>query len=195
MGIVIGHGRRIVIRLPQVPLPEGERSWPLDARLALFVLEAQADEATTGASDQYTSGPSFDAPVSQVLQQSQQRPQPRRDERVACRIAADLLFASSTSSASAASNESDLPPECASSAAYVRDVSPGHAGFICRAPLEPGQTCWLRLEQADGSTVTLRGIVGRCRSFMEGWSEGVIRFALEATETAAEQEQPLRVAV
>src|SRR5438067_1237711 len=35
MGIVIGHGRRIVVRLPMGPLPERERGWPLEARLAM----------------------------------------------------------------------------------------------------------------------------------------------------------------
>jgi len=116
---------------------------------------------------------------------------------VPCRVRGLLLY--SPPASPPAINDPDVPAATQSTTAYVRDVSPGHAGFICRTPLVAGEICWLCLEQADGSPVTLRGIVGRCRPFMDGWCEGVIRFALEPAENVedvdVEDDQLLRVAV
>src|SRR5689334_20571473 len=95
MGIVIGHGRRIVVRLPNAPLPERERLWPLDARLALFVLEAEAPEgdprdaaAAAGAAN-FGEDP---APQPTPSIPRQQRQQQRGDERVPCRVRGLLLY-------------------------------------------------------------------------------------------------------
>jgi hypothetical protein len=193
MGIVIGHGGRIVIRLPYAPqaAAERERSWPLDARLAMFVLEAQASESS--ADDDGAAGDAEPAVPHQTRR--------RRDDRLACRFEAALLYPTPATANALSQNGGDESTIAAVAAtAYVRDLSPGHAGFICREPLQAGQLCWLRLDQADGSNVTLRGIVGRCRAFMEGWSEGVVRFATEADEQQARNaldadEHLLRVAV
>ena len=175
MGIVIGHGRRIVIRLSDEPIEQRERALPLDARLAMFVLEAEAADAD-------------DSPRPRFL---------RRDKRLSCRFAAALLYARSDAPAPADTLSAASLTESAS--VYVRDISPGHAGFVSRhlLPGDAGQICWLQLEQADGTSVTLRGQIERYRPFMDGWHEGVIRFELEADESAQSQsdDQALRIAV
>jgi hypothetical protein len=202
MGIVIGHGGRIVIRLPYAPqaAADRERSWPLDARLAMFVLEAQASEPFSESSEDDDgadgAGDAGDAAKPNLPHQTKRR----HDDRHACRFEAALLYPAPAPANSLSQTRDDSTIVALATTAYVRDLSPGHAGFICREPLEAGQVCWLRLDQADGSTVTLRGVVGRCRPFMEGWSEGVVRFATEADEQLArsantEEEHLLRVAV
>jgi hypothetical protein len=166
MGIVIGHGRRVVIRLPDLPLQQRERALPLEARLAMFLLEAQAED-------------------SHALCESASLHR-RQDERLSCRFPAAILHSV---------EQSSMNP----SSIFIRDISTGHAGFICRAPLaaNDAEACWLQLDQADGTTVTLRGHIARCREFQSGWYEGVIRFDLEPEE--AEQiesrEPELRIAV
>jgi hypothetical protein len=214
MGIGIGHGGRIRRRpqpcrtdtpraaaasLPSLSslLPQSqsdrqqEQSWPLEVRLALFVLEAGADLAGEQAC---LSSPDHDP-------QQSTRTRPRRGAREMCRIRAKLVPLTN-----GAGPSSGTPHETAN--IYLRDTSDAFAGFICDQPLEIGAPFWLSLptavhDSAARSTLSDPPLhaavkVCRCRPFMNGWYEGAIRLseeAIPATNVGQPLLEVLRIAV
>jgi hypothetical protein len=116
-----------------------QTSWPMDARAAMFVLEA------SGSAEQY-----FD----------------RRDfDRTPCHVEATACSA-------------DDPASLGQFILYTRDINTLHLGFVTAQHLPLGSHVQVNLTLNDRS-FQLTGTVGRCRSFMEGWSEGVIHFDRE----------------
>lgn len=111
-----------------------ERAWPLDARMAMFVLEAGGH-----------------APESMLE---------RHEPREACRIIATVC--------------GQDPRSLTHSIVYVRDITPGHMGFICQSELPVGTTLSLNCVTEDGQTVRSACQIRRSRSFMKGWHEGVL---------------------
>ena len=121
-------------RSPTTPM-DRERAWPLDARMAMFVLEAGG------------CGPEF----------IRDRAHPRQ----ACRIMGTVCDSG--------------PRSLAHSIVYVRDLTPGHMGFICQSDLPVGSTVTLNCTAEEGGLVHAECQIGRSRRFMRGWSEGVLR--------------------
>jgi hypothetical protein len=111
-----------------------ERTWPLDARMAMFVLEAAGHDPET------------------IRERAQ--------ERHACRIIATVCGPDRRS--------------LSHSILYVRDITPGHMGFICQSDLPVGATVSLNCTTEEGQNIRGECRIGRSRQFMQGWNEGVL---------------------
>ena len=127
--------------LPQ----DRERAWPLDARMAMFVLEAGGQDP-------------------QFIRE-------RQSERQPCRIIGTICGLHSRSLAHAI--------------IYIRDMNDGHLGFICQSNLPVGERVMVHCATEDGQTVRLECRIGRSRSFMQGWNEGVVH--VSENEAAAQR--------
>ncbi|HTL28428.1 MAG TPA: hypothetical protein VL282_04385 [Tepidisphaeraceae bacterium] len=118
-----------------------QATWPMDARAAIFVLEA-------GGSS-----------VQQYFER-------READRTPCHVEATGC-------------SSDDPTQLALFILYTRDINTLHLGFVTQQGLLVGSHVQVNLT-LDSRSIQIHGTVGRCRSFMEGWFEGVIHFDREA---------------
>jgi hypothetical protein len=59
---------------------------------------------------------------------------------------------------------------------YTRDIDRGHLGFICHRELPQGYRVDLHLTIEHAGPLHISATIIRCRQFMEGWYEGVLRF-------------------
>jgi hypothetical protein len=113
-----------------------ERTWPLEARAATFVLEAAGTH------------------INSLERRGLPRPP--------CRVVATLCA-------------SDEPASLGQTIIYTRDVDETHLGFICHSEL-PQEQMLLHLSLDEIGSLRIPGRIVRCRRFMEGWYEGVLRF-------------------